>query len=283
MTLTGSAYAFGAGTIVNAIATLKGCAFAIDLKTYAEVELANDLDGIHGEIEGGGDTSLMERSVTAVLKRFNRSLGGSVRTTSEIPIARGLKSSSAAANASVLATLSALGEKLEPFEIIHLGVRAALDVGVSITGAFDDASASLLGGIVITNNEKMELIKRVEKKSNVLVFIPNERSFTSDVDVHRIRSIAPWVELAYGLAIEGDFEKAMTLNGFLYSAALGFDSEVMMMALERGVKGVGLSGTGSAFIALVDEERVDEIEDAWSDLDGYVIRTKINNKGVLCD
>jgi len=37
----------------------------------------------------------------------------------------------------------------------------------------------------------------------------------------------------------------MTLNGLLYCTALGFDTDVMMHALELGVTGVSLSGTGS--------------------------------------
>ena len=40
MTLEGHACASGAGTIINAIATWKGAAFGIDLKTFAKVELS---------------------------------------------------------------------------------------------------------------------------------------------------------------------------------------------------------------------------------------------------
>jgi len=37
----------------------------------------------------------------------------------------------------------------------------------------------------------------------------------------------------------------VTLNGLLYCTALGFDTDVVMQALELGVTGVSLSGTGS--------------------------------------
>jgi len=53
----------------------------------------------------------------------------------------------------------------------------------------------------------------------------------------------------------------------------------MMMALETGIEGVSLSGTGPAYTALVSGEQACELEDAWSALDGRVIRTKINNSG----
>lgn len=111
MTLTGHAYALGAGTIINAIATWKGAAFGVDLKTFADVELTKDSSTIRGTIENvpQGDTTLIERSVELVLQHFDIEMGGTVHTRSEVPLASGLKSSSAAANATILATLDAIG------------------------------------------------------------------------------------------------------------------------------------------------------------------------------
>lgn len=275
----GRASACGAGTIINAIAMWKGSAFAVDLWTTAEVELSEEMDGIHGEITGGGDTTLIERCVELVLDRFDYVGGAYVKTSSEIPIARGLKSSSAAANAAVLATLDALGEKMEPLETIRLGVKAAVDVGVTITGAFDDATASFLGGIVVTDNKTRQLIKRVEMESDVLIFVPEEMAFTSDTSVERSRLIAPAVDIAYNLALVGEFEKAMTLNGILYCAALGFDPEIILRGLEAGASGVSLAGTGTAFTALVKKDRVNAVIRAWGDFNGKIIKTKINNEG----
>ena len=274
--------ASGAGTIINAIATYKGSAFGIDLWTYAEVELGDDFRGIGGEIEEEAerDTRLIERCVELVLRKFDLPLRGYVKTKSEVPMGSGLKSSSAAANAAVVATLDALGEeaKIGALDAIRIGVKAALDVGVSITGAFDDACASLLGGIVITDNKKMELVKRVEKESEVLILVPRRQAFTADTDVKRSRLIAPWVNLAYELALTDKFEDAMTLNGFLYCSALNFDPEPMLKALECGVKGVSLSGTGPSFVALVNEESERRLREAWSELEGdwMLIKRRIN-------
>nr|CBH38564.1 shikimate kinase [uncultured archaeon] len=276
--------ASGAGTIINAIATYKGSAFGIDLWTYAEVELGDDFRGIGGEIaeEAECDTRLIERCVELVLRKFDLPLRGYVKTRSEVPMGSGLKSSSAAANAAVVATLDALGEEskaeISALDAIQIGVKAALDVGVSITGAFDDACASLLGGIVITDNKKMELVKRVEKESEVLILVPRRQAFTADTDVKRSRLIAPWVNLAYELALTDKFEDAMTLNGFLYCSALNFDPEPMLKALECGVKGVSLSGTGPSFVALVNEESERRLREAWSELEGdwMLIKRRIN-------
>ncbi len=283
----GHGCANGAGTIVNAIAIWKGAAFCIDLATTADVELdecsdagAGDAGRITGRIENAdtADTALITRCVSLVLDRFGYRCDGVVTTRSEIPIARGLKSSSAAANATVLATLDAIGETLPLMDVISMGVRAALDVGVTITGAFDDACASALGGIVITDNRNMELVERLEYESDVLIYLPEEKAFTADTDVTRSKAIAPLVEVAYRLALDHDFENAMTLNGLLYCAALGFDTEIVMSALKLGVSGVSLSGTGSAYTALVRRDQIKELKDCWSDMGGSVIQTRIVNK-----
>lgn len=285
MTLTGHAYALGAGTIINAISTWKGAAFGIDLKTFADVELSESTSSIRGFIEGmpDGDTNLIERSVELVLEHFGMKMGGTVTTRSEVPLARGLKSSSAAANATVLATLDAIDESMEPLDAVRIGVQASKEAGVTITGAFDDACASFFGGIVITDNKEMKLVKRVEREMDVLVFAPDKKAFSAQTDVSRSKLVAPWVDIAYDLALDGEYERAMTLNGFLYCGALGFDTEPMMQALELGVEGVSLSGTGPAYTALVENDKVDILKDAWenSGVSGNVIRTKINNEGAM--
>ncbi len=285
MTLTGHAYALGAGTIINAISTWKGAAFGIDLKTFADVELSESTSSIRGSIEGmpDGDTTLIERSVELVLEHFGMKMGGTVTTRSEVPLARGLKSSSAAANATVLATLDAIGESMEPLDAVRIGVQASKEAGVTITGAFDDACASFFGGVVVTDNKEMQLIKRVEREMDVLVFAPDKKAFSAQTDVSRSKLVAPWVDIAYDLALDGEYERAMTLNGFLYCGALGFDTEPMMQALELGIEGVSLSGTGPAYTALVENDKVDILKDAWenSGVSGNVIRTKINNEGAM--
>ncbi len=285
MTFKGHACAFGAGTIINAIATWKGAAFGIDLKTFAEVRLSESEVGISGSIEETpeGDARLIELCVELVLKNFGLELGGTVRTRSEVPIAGGLKSSSAAANASILATLRAIGKTLPPLETVKLGVRAARDAGVTVTGAFDDACASFLGGIVVTDNRKMELIRREEIESKVFIFAPDRKAFSVETDIKRSQLIAPYVEVAYDLALKGDYERAMTLNGFLYCGALGFDTEYMLKALECGIKGVSLSGTGPSYVALVKNEQTKELKSAWEScgMEGRIIETTINNRAAI--
>lgn len=273
----GTATALGAATVLNAVANWKGSAFGVNLKTSAEVVL-DDSPRVRGDVPSIDDR-LIVRSVELVLQRFGVDAGGVVRTKSEIPLARGLKSSSSAANAAVLATLDALGEELDPQEATRIGVAAAKDAGVTITGAFDDAAASMLGGFVVTENREMKLLRREELESLVLLLVPEEKLFSKDTDVGRSRLLAPIADIIFDLALAGDYERAMTINGLAYCSALKLSAEPIFAALASGAGGASLSGTGPAYAALVKDENIDEVESAWQNLGGRVIRTKVNNVG----
>ncbi len=272
----GYGWSNGAASILNAVATWKGSAFAIDLITRAEVELDGS-PGIRGDVPGM-DTRLIERCVERVLEHLGLEFGGLVRTASQIPVASGLKSSSAAANAVVLATLDALDVDMDLVSAARIGVEAAREVGVTITGALDDALASMLGGVVVTDNREMSLLRRDEFSCSVMLLVPDERIFSRDTDISRSRVIAPMADLAFNLAMQGDYGRAMTLNGLAYCAALGLSSEPLILALEKGAKGASLSGTGPSYAALIDEDKMDGLEDSWKGLGGRVIRTKAINR-----
>ena len=274
--MKGYASANGAATILNAVATWKGSAFGIGLKTTAEVELDNS-GCVKGDVPGV-DTRLIERCVELVLRRLGCTYGATVRTWSEIPVASGLKSSSTAANAAILATLDAVDEDMDLIEAAKIGVIAAREVGVTITGALDDALASMLGGVVVTDNREMKLLKREELSSEVLLLVPDRKLLSGETDVKRSRLIAPLAEVAFDLAMRGDYERAMILNGFAYCGALGLSTEPLLKALEAGARGVSLSGTGPAYAALIGREQQDALDAAWRLLGGRVIRTKTNNR-----
>jgi shikimate kinase len=276
-----TASAQGAGTVINAIATLKGSAFAINLKTYAEVEIVDN--GIKCEIADNpaADTALIYECARLVLKRFAPNVGVRISTKSEIPIARGLKSSSAAANATVLGLIEALEIEIEPIEIVKLGVLAARRTGVTITGAFDDACASFFGGLVITDNEHDLLLKRVEWNADVLILVPHEKAYSAKADVARAKLLAPWIEIAFDLASNGAFEKAMVLNGVLYCNAFGFSTEPIMSALAAGARAATLSGTGPSYIALVDRASAQPVKNEWQQFKGLIIETQASNQGAM--
>ncbi|OKY77369.1 MAG: Archaeal shikimate kinase [Candidatus Methanohalarchaeum thermophilum] len=272
----GVARAPGAATIVNAVAGWNGAAFAINLYTKAEVRLKEG-DKITGDA-GGLDPTLIEIAVEKTLDYYGLDLGGEVVTSSELPVSRGLKSSSAAANAVVLATCEAIGEDPEPETGIGLGVEAAIEADVTVTGAYDDASASYLGGITITDNKKRRLLKRQEKEHDVLIVFPSERHRSGSTDVEKTKLLESLVKKAHQMALNDEVEDALTLNGLLYCATLGYDEQIAVDALEAGAEAAGLSGTGTAFAALVKKQKIPSVKEAW-DKYGKVIETQINNKG----
>ncbi len=283
--MDGQARAPAAGTVLNALANGTGAAFAIDEYTTATVELDGS-DSVTGSVadEPDADTSLIEGCVERVVSEFGDGEGGTVHTESDVPMASGLKSSSAAANATVLATLDALGvaDDISREEACRIGVDVARDVGVTVTGAFDDASASMLGGVTVTDNTTDELLAREERDWAVLVYTPPERAFSAEADVGRCRQIAPMADLVADLALDGEFTRAMTVNGLAFCAALGFSSDPIVDVMDA-VAGVSLSGTGPSFTAVGNRETLQSVQDRWSERDGetWVTTTQTGGTQIL--
>lgn len=279
----GRAIAHGAVTIVNAISCGLGAALGVKLKTEAEVRLTGEPGVIIGKIlsDPYESTILIEKSVNLVLERFGleREYGAYVETKSNIPIARGLKSSSAAANAIVLATLAAIGKKLSDVEVVKLGVDAAIKAGVTITGAFDDACASYFGDIVITDNMQRRILQRVPVGDYiVLIYVPPKKSYTAKSDVKKMKIIGRQIEVVHEIALNGNHWEAMTINGILYSSVLGYDTSIVFETLAAGAEAAGLSGKGPAIATVAREERIEDVLSVLERYEGEILKTKVNHE-----
>ena len=278
------AIAHGAATIVNAIALGKGAAFGVDLWTKAEVKLTDDPHVFKAEITSDPkeNTALIEKTVLSVLQRFSldNSFGAIVKTWSNIPIAKGLKSSSAAANAVALATTAALGKTLDDLEIVKLGVGAAFDAKVTVTGAFDDACASYFGGIVITDNLNREIVKQLPLAEDltVLFLVPPEKAYTADSNVTRLQTVKPLIEVAYKEALEGKVWAALTLNGLIYSSASGYNPAIALDALAAGAVAAGLCGKGPAVTAVTSKDKIGSVKAALQKYDGEILQARLNRE-----
>ncbi len=278
------AISHGAATIVNAFALGKGAAFGVDLWTQAEVKLTDEPRVIRGEITSDPTerTSLIEETVRRVLEQFKAedTFGAKVRTTSNIPIARGLKSSSSAANAIALATVAALGKILDDLKVVNLGIEAAFDAKVTVTGAFDDACAAYFGGVVITDNFKRRILRKtaITEDLAVLFIVPAKKTYTGDSDLSRMETIKPLVEIAHREATKGNFWPALTLNGLIYSSAFGYETSVVTDALVAGATAAGLSGKGPAVTAVVPKEKIDSVIAALQKHEGVIIQSKVNHE-----
>jgi shikimate kinase len=276
----------GSATVINAISTGFGSAFGIGLYVTAEVELRSSK--IKCTSDEPVDTLLMDLCVQKVLERFKVETGVRVKTHSTLPMASGLSSSSATSNAVVMATSYAIKEEfgfkddINDLDLVNMGIDASLEAGVTITGAFDDATASYFGGLTITDNMKRSIIRHdVLEKQNILIYMPDKKSLTSQSDVNRMKLLSPWVKIAFDEALKGNVFNALTLNGLLYCAALGFDPNIALDALNSGAVASGLSGTGPSFVAVVDEESCHKVEEAWDSYPGNIILTEVDNEGTM--
>ncbi len=221
---------------------------------------------------------LIEICTRKVLEHFEleRTYGARVGTRSRVPIAVGLSSSSAAANAAVLATFAALGKKPKPKLVLNLGIDAAFEAGVTVTGAFDDAAASFFGYGVVTDNTKRRVLRqfRLDPKLAVLIYVPPMKFHTSRINMARIKPLRRGVEVAHDQAIRGNVFGALTLNGLLYSGALGYDSTIALDTLAAGALAAGLTGTGPAVVAIAKPAKVEGIKRVWRGRPGRIIVTK---------
>ena len=278
------AIAHGAATIINAIALGKGAAFGVDLWTKAEVKLTDEPHVFKAEITSDPkeNTALIEKTVLRVLQRFSldNSFGAIVKMWSNIPIAKGLKSSSAAANAVALAATAALGKTLDDLEIVKLGVDAAFDAKVTVTGAFDDACASYFGGVVITDNLNREIVKQLPLAEDltVLFHVPPEKAYTADSNVSRLQTVKPLIEIAYKEALEGKVWAALTLNGLIYSSASGYNPAIALDALAAGAVAAGLCGKGPAVTAVASKDKIGSVKAALKRYEGEILQARLNRE-----
>jgi shikimate kinase len=280
--MKGQSVVHGAVSIVNAISTGKGAALGIMLKTSSEVILEpRDGKNIYNFSSNiTQDRTLAEATVNEVLYRYGREkFEVTVSTESEIPEGKGLKSSSAASNSITLAALSALRVITEDIDIVKLAVIASLKSGVTLTGAFDDACASFFGGFVVTDNLSRKIVKQELAPENlsVLIYIPEEQIYTKDFDKKTIMFQKDKVSEAYNLARQGEYWKAMILNGNIHSTALGLTLLPAEQALKSGAIAAGLSGTGPAVAAVCHSDAINEIKGSWQQLPGDIKITAINN------
>lgn len=276
----------GSATIINAIATGFGSAFGIGLDIKCEAKTSSE--GIECKNDVGADTTLMDLCVNNVFNHYgidSDDFGISLKTQSSLPMASGLSSSSASSNAIVKVVSDIVAGEfdftpLSDLEVVNMAIDASLDAGVTITGSFDDATASYFGGVVITDNRNRKFILKEKMEDySVLIYMPNFYSKSGDSNVERMRVLAPLVETAYDFACKKQFFKALNLNGLIYSAALGFNSSIAIDALESGALASGLSGTGSSFVAVVDDTSIDKVHESWEKYEGRIIQTKVDNDG----
>ena len=278
--MKGTGAAGGALSVVNAIACGFGAAFGINLFTRASAELSEKPEfslSVNGK---ESDTRLIE----ALFQELSPYLPEDIRgvhadTVSDIPPSAGLKSSSAASNALLLAMSRASDISLPAEMLIRMGCRASVKAGVSITGAFDDACASYFGGLVFTDNSRMTILhnRPMPEEYVPVICIPEEteRNFSAE----RFRAHAEEMKTVFSTAMSGDIISAMYENGRIVGSVTGHGTETADKARKAGAETAGISGNGPAVGILVEKENLNAFLSAFSERNCII--SSIRNKGVL--
>jgi len=112
----------------------------------------------------------------------------------------------------------------------------------------------------------------------VLFYVPSTKAYTVNSDVNRMVTMAPLVKVAHAEAVKGNYWTALSLNGVIYSSALGYDASVAVDALSAGAIAAGLCGKGPAVTAVVSDDKIDSVKAALQRHKGEIIQTKINHE-----
>jgi shikimate kinase len=254
--MTGIGVSHGSITVINAMPCGIGATIGADLETRAVFTVTGDSRTVEISNDPGENTTMARICVSKAYETAGEKEpeGWSLTTESQIPISRGLKSSSAACNAILRAVMDELDFTMDPVELIRLGVTCAREAKVTVTGSFDDACGCGLGGLVMTDNRSDEILDRADIEDyDVVLYIPEFKIRKTGLPLDRLRELAPDMQKIIKYAMRRPFY-AMTENGRLISAASGNDNSVAERAISLGALGAGMSGSGPAIAIVVQRD-----------------------------
>ena len=274
--------AYAAVSIVNALSTGVGCALGIDLAVTAEATI---LPGFASDPStpgmGGEDRSpLIDAAVAEAMTAFVHDPGASATVVvwSDVPVAKGLKSSSAVASAVVAAVAHAANTSPSRIEVARASALAGRRAGVSATGAFDDALAGLSSGFVVTDNHRQTLLRSraADPHWEVGVLLPQGTHPPSPVRASAFAARNAEGRRAVDAALAGRFWDAMDRNSRLVEETMGYDRARLRARLRAaGALGSGVSGLGPAFAAVAPSDRMSEVLEVLRQEEGEVRRARL--------
>ena len=249
----------GGVSILNAIPLGLGSSCAVDINV--------EVDASFGKQQPG--SALLDTITKFFGERSGREV--SVIVKSDLPQGGGLKSSSAVAAGAVSALSSLTGLDVD---IPVLAAKLSIEAGVSITGALDDVAASLYGGISICDNTNMRILRKIPfPEGYVFVLLPRgpRREFNPEL----LRKRWPAFKSISNLLHSGNYIEAMSRNGLTVSQALGYETDVLLKAMELGARASGVSGNGPSLFALVKEGDEGPAMELFSKLGTPIVRRPV--------
>ena len=114
---------------------------------------------------------------------------------------------------------------------------------------------------MVTNNLKRRILSQytIESYYSVIIHVPEQKIRKSEINVSRLKRIKNKLAYAHKLALRGNFQEALLLNGQVYGKAMGLDTSVMSRALAAGAVTAGITGTGPATVILAEPDKQDDI------------------------
>ena len=268
----------GAVSLVNAIANKKGATLGISLKVEVVMETSKG-KGITIQSENKSLSSrLINKTIEKIVSKKDLEKNKiTITLTSEIPTGYGLKSSSAISSVIALACAKIFKPKLTDQQILLAGVEASIESKVSITGAYDDACSCYYGGFNVTDNGKRNRIHFEKAPSNLIavIFIPKNRKRGN---LKKLKILSPIFNNAWELAKGKKYWESMTINGLATSSILNSDPKIIIDLIEKGALAASVSGNGPSIAAIVKKENESNVKKIFSNLEGSIIVSKINNK-----
>lgn len=277
--MRGSGLAHGALSVLNAIPTGIGGAVSIDLFTEARVEVYRrevyeGYSRVMGE-EIPIEVGILRSIATVASGKLGYTPGISAVVESNIPPAKGLKSSSALVVSILKAVLSSHRVRASFRDLATMGVRASTMAGLTITGALDDHMAALGRGLYLTDNEGLRLLlKSRALRAGVVLRIPERSNPIKGVGREGFQALRPRYMEAVREALSGRWLRAMTINGTLTAIAVGEDLGPILEALKTpGVLAAGITGKGPAMFALTRKPEL--VRDLWEGSGGLIMESRI--------
>ena len=268
----------GAVSLVSAIANKKGATLGISLKVEATIETSEGKGIIIQSENKSLSSRLINKTIEKIVSKKDLEKNKIVITiTSEIPTGYGLKSSSAISSVIALACAKIFKPKLTDQQILLAGVEASIESKVSITGAYDDACSCYYGGFNVTDNGKRNRMHFEKAPSNLIavIFIPKNRKRGN---LKKLKILSPIFNNAWELAKGKKYWESMTINGLATSSILNSDPKIIIDLIEKGALAASVSGNGPSIAAIVKKENEPNVKKIFSNLEGSIIVSKINNK-----
>ncbi len=114
----------------------------------------------------------------------------------------------------------------------------------------------------------------------VLIRVSRGRSRRPKVPIAYVRRFSKLAASVFETGRQGRIWKAMTLNGFLYSAIYHYSPYESLDALGAGALGAGLSGTGPAVAAVFARRKeMESLASLWEGDEVKLIKTETSDGG----